>query len=147
MGRNLARLSASALAFTLLLAPGAGVAENLAPMFHAPSAKVPSKPKLAVLFALKLRLPQGRGLARLLLDAGINRDDAAAVARLAAGHLGDGAGGCDATAEVSQGMDGTGLRLERVELQTQAGRTTIERREGELTVASQQSAGKNPRLV
>jgi hypothetical protein len=147
MGTNFARLSASTLALTLLLAPGAGAAENLAPLFHAPSAKVPSKPKFAVLVALKLRLPEGRGLARLLLDAGVNRDDAAAAARLAAGHLGDGHGGCDATAEVSEGMDGNGLRLERVELQTQAGRTTIERREGELTIASQQSAGKNPRLV
>lgn len=147
MGRNLARLPASALAITLLLAPDAGSAQSLAPLIHAPSAKLPSKPKLAVLFALKLRLPEGRGLARLLLDAGVNRDDAASAARLAAGHLGDGEGGCDAKAEVSQAMDGSGFRLERVELQTEAGRTTIERRDGELTIASQQGAGKNPRLV
>ena len=147
MGRQFAKLSAPALALTLLLAPGTGAAENLAPMFHVPSARVPSKPKLAVLFALKLRLPQGRGLARLLLDAGVNRDDAAAAARLAAGHLGDGSGDCNATAEVSQGMDGNGFRLDRVELQTEAGRTTIERRQGELTIASRQSAGKYPRLV
>src|SRR5260221_9949125 len=42
-------------------------------------------PRLATLFELKLRLPQGRGLARLLLDAGIASHDTAEAAKLAPG--------------------------------------------------------------
>jgi hypothetical protein len=140
-------LSAPALGLALLIAPGLAGAEEVSPLLHTPSAKAAPQPKLATLFALKLRLPEGRGLARLLLDAGVNRDDAAAAARLAAGHLGDGLGGCDAKVEISRVMQGSGFRLERVELLTQAGQTVIERRQGELMIASQQDAGKNLRLV
>src|SRR5260221_13765408 len=52
-------------------------------------------PRLATLFELKLRLPQGRGLARLLLDAGVASDDAAEAAKLAPGKC-DPIGGGDA---------------------------------------------------
>ena len=147
MGRIVARLSTSVIALAFTAAPGVAGAKDLSPLFHAPSANVPSQLKRAVLFALKLKLPEGRGLARQLLDAGVNQDDAAAAARLAAGHLGDGLGGCDAKVELSQGFDGKGLRLERVELSTSASRTTIERRQGELAIASQQGSGKTLRLV
>ena len=122
-------------------------AADLAPLLVAPAVKMPPQTKTAVLYALKLRLPEGRGLARLLMQAGVDRTDAAAVAKLAAGHLGDGSGGCDANVEISQDAAAGGFRLERVELLTQAGQTTIERRHGELTIASQQSAGKYARLV
>ena len=147
MRRNLARLSASLAALVILAVPGVAEAEDLASLFHAPSAKVPPQPKRAVLFALKLKLSEGRGLARQLLDAGVEQDDAAAAARLAAGHLGEGLGGCQAKVELSQGFDGNGMKLERVELLTATGRTTIERRQGALTIAAQEGAGKTLRLV
>lgn len=140
-------LGASLLALGLLAAPGLAAADELPPLLHTPSAKVPPQPKLAVLFALDLRLPEGRGLARLLLDAGVDKDDASAAARLAAGHLGDGLGGCRAKVEVSRSLEGDGFRLERVVLLTKAGQTTIERRLGELTIASEKGAGKILRLV
>lgn len=147
MARKAALLSTALAALTLLATPGVAAAEDLAPLFHAPSAEVSPQPKRAVLLALKLKLSEGHGLARQLLDAGVNQDDAAAAARLAAGRLGDGLGGCDAKVELSQGFDGKGLRLERVELSTSAGRTTIERRQGQLTIASQQGSAKSLRLV
>jgi len=103
--------------------------------------------KLAVQYDLKLRLPQGRGLARLLLDAGVDRDDAAAAARLAAGHLGDGAGGCDVQVSITKAA-GTGVfKLVRATLMTAAGRTVIERHGAELTIASESATRKFPRLV
>lgn len=140
------RLSSIGAALALLM-PGAAGAADLAPLLVAPAVKAPPQTKMAVLYALKLKLPQGRGLAQLLLQAGVNQSDASAAARLAAGHLGDGSGGCDANVEISRDASAGGLRLERVELLTQAGRTVIERRRGELTVSSQQGAGKNSRLV
>ena len=92
------------------------------------------------MFELKLRLPEGRGLARLLLDAGVASDDAAQAARLAAGHLGGGtgpwAGGCDAKVEVSRTVDTSGLRLERLALSSADGQTLIERRGGQLTLTT-----------
>jgi hypothetical protein len=140
------RLSTTGLALALLI-PGAAGAADLAPLLVAPAVKAPPQTKMAVLYALKLKLPEGRGLARLLLQAGVDQSDAAAAAKLAAGHLGDGSGGCDANVEISRDATAGGLRLERVELLTRAGRTIIERRQGELTVASQQGAGNNSRLV
>ena len=103
--------------------------------------------KLAVQYDLKLRLPEGRGLARLLLDAGVDRDDAAAAARLAAGHMGDGAGGCDVQVSITKGAGAGGFKLVRATLMTNATRTVIERRGAELTIASESEARKSPRLV
>src|SRR4051794_9723963 len=77
-------------------------AEDRASFIPTPMSVSPPAPKLAVLFALKIRLPEGRGLAASLLQAGVEQDDAAAAARIAAGHLGDGSGGCDAKAEISR---------------------------------------------
>jgi hypothetical protein len=144
---KLSFLSASFLALGLLSIPDAAVADDHPPLLHAPSLKAVPKPKLAVLFALKLRLPEGNGLARQLLDAGVDADDAAVAARLAAGHLGDGVGGCEARIEVSRGMEGGGFRLERVVLLTDAAQTTIERRQGELALASERATRTVPRFV
>jgi hypothetical protein len=99
------------------------------------------------MFELKLRLPEGRGLARLLLQAGVDRDDAAAAARLAAGHLGDDLGGCEAKVTISRSVEGGGLRLERVMLLTEAAQTIIERRQGELMLATTDSARNRFGLV
>ena len=133
-------------AFALLLAHGAAFAAEPQPFLLAPASSAPPAPELAAIYALKVRLSEGRGLTRLLLDAGVNRDDAAAAARLAAGSLGAGLGGCTAKVEISRGVERSGFKLERVTLLTDAGATIIERRQGKLAIASQTGAAK-PRLV
>lgn len=139
-------LRASVTCGLLVVAGAAGAAET-AKFLNAPASAARPVPKLAVQYGLKLHLPEGRGLARLLLDAGVNQDDAAAAAKLAAGHLGDGSGGCQATVSISRGADGAGFRLERVQLYTQAEQTVIEWRNGELAIASQSPSKYYPRLV
>lgn len=109
-------------------------AEN--PMFlNAPAVAGSPLPKLAAQFQLKLNLPEGKGLARLLIDAGVNQVDAAAAAKLAAGHLGAGAGGCQARVSVEQSADGI-FSVVRVQLVTDAHETVIERRGAELMISS-----------
>jgi hypothetical protein len=134
------------VAAALLVAPGVACAAEL-PVLHAPATPAPPQPKLAGLFELKLRLPEGHGLASLLLQAGVDRDDAAMAARLAAGHLGDGLGGCDAKVTVSRSLDGPGFRLERVVLLSPAGQTIIERHRVGLEIAPAQGARMLSRLV
>jgi hypothetical protein len=107
----------------------------------------PPQPNAAVLYALKLRLPERRGLARMLIQAGVSATDAAAAAKLAAGHLGDGQGGCDAKIEISGALAQGGYRLQRAVLLTSSGQIVIERRAGELTIASQQPTTTALRLV
>src|SRR5438874_2559577 len=134
-------------AVAILFVPAIAHAGETAQFLNAPAAIAAPVPKLAVEYELKLRLPEGSGLARLLLDAGVARDDAAAVARLAAGHVGSGLGGCDVKIAISKAADGNGLRLVRAMLMTEAGQTVIERRGAELTIASQTVTRKFPRLV
>lgn len=130
----------------MLLAAGPAQAGETAQFLNAPARTAASQPKLAVQYELKLRLPEGRGLARLLLDAGVDRDDAAMAARLAAGRLGDGQGGCDV--QVSVVSDGRGaLKLVRATVMTQVDRTVIERRGAELEVASASPVRMSPRLA
>jgi len=130
-----------------LLLPSAAIAKESAQFLNTPAIATAPVAKLAVQYELKLRLPEGRGLARLLLDAGVDRDDAAAAARLAAGHLGSGAGGCDIQLSISKAAGGSGFALIRATLMTEASRTVIERRGAELTIASETAARKFPRLV
>ena len=125
--------------------PGrAGEAEHFrnAPMTGAAPAM-----RLAVQYELKLNLPEGGGLARVLVDAGIRQDDAVTAARLAAGHLGENTGGGQAKVSVSRSSRGEGFQLERVTLFTRADQTVIERRRGELAVTSRAANRKYPRLV
>lgn len=129
-------------AFALVLAHGAASAAEPLPFLVAPASSAPPAPELAALYELKLRLSEGTGFARLLLDAGVNRDDAASAARLAAGNLGAGLGGCTAKVEISRAVESGGFKLERVTLLTQAGATIIERRQGKLTIASRTGATK-----
>jgi hypothetical protein len=102
---------------------------------NAPAVAGSPLPKLAAQFQLKLNLPEGKGLARLLIDAGVNQVDAAAAAKLAAGHLGAGAGGCQARVSVEQSADGI-FSVVRVQLVTDAHETVIERRGAELMISS-----------
>lgn len=103
--------------------------------------------EFAVQYEFKVHLSEGQGLARSLLDVGVDSNDAALAARLAAGHLGAGAGGCDVKISVSKMAQGSGLRLVRATLLTLADQTVIERRDGELTIASQVAAHGSRRLV
>jgi hypothetical protein len=139
-------LETGILATALAVAQPA-VASETAQFLNAPVTAATPSVRLAVQYELKLNLPEGRGLARMLLDAGVSQDDAAAAARLAAGHLGEDIGGCQAKVSVSRMSDGRGFALERVTLFTNADQTVIERRRGELTIASTTANRKYPRLV
>jgi hypothetical protein len=136
-----------AFAAAPLMMPAAAHAGETARFLNAPATAVAPAVKVAVQYDLKLRLPQGRGLARLLLDAGVDRDDAAAAARLAAGHLGDGSGGCDVEVSITRAVGSGEFKLVRAMLMTSAGRTVIERRGAELRIASESAAARFPRLV
>lgn len=140
------RLSLACVAGSALFGATA-VWADVGRFLNAPSSAVRPTPELAVQLELKIRLPEGRGLARLLLDSGVTQADAAAAARLAAGHLGDGANGCSARIAVSRLAGSAGFRLERVTLYTDAAQTVIERREGELAIASQKANRQGLRLI
>lgn len=128
------------------LLPAATYAAESAHFMNTPATGTPLSPNLAVQFDLKMHLPQGKGLARQLLDAGVNRDDAAAAARLAAGHLGDGTGGCDVKVSISRNMEAKNFTLERALITSPTAQTVIERRNGELTIASTSPAQIFPKL-
>lgn len=136
----------SALVAATLMTSTVARAGETAQFLNAPATAAAPAVKLAVQYDLKLKLPEGRGLARLLLDAGVDRDDAAAAARVAAGHLGDGTGGCDVQVSITRASTG-GYKLIRATLMTNASRTVIERRGAELTIASESATRKFPRLV
>lgn len=145
--RNPATLSCRALiAMSFVLASAVGSAAEL-PRAAIASAKSAPSLELAVQYELKLQLPEGQGLARSLLDLGVDSSDAALVARLAAGHLGADAGGCDVKISISRAAQKGEFRLMRVRLLTRVGETVIERRGGELTIASQGAAHGFRRLV
>lgn len=131
----------------LALSPAAGAAAELPRAAIAPiNSAAPFE--LAVQYELKVHLPEGRGLARSLLDVGVDSNDAALAARLAAGHMGAGSGGCEVKVSISRASQGSSFRVVRVLLLTAAGQTVIERRGGDLTIASEAAASlKNPRLV
>lgn len=129
------------------LAPAAARAGETARFLNAPAAIAQHSPKLAVQFELKLHLAEGRGLAKSLMDAGVGDEDAAAAARLAAGHLGDGAGGCFAKVSIARDSAAGPFSLVRITLMTAADQTVIERRESGLSIASQAPNRRFPRLV
>lgn len=140
------RLASAGWAAILFVSTGALAAEP-AVFRNAPAIAGSPAPKLAVQFQLKLYLPEGKGLARLLLDAGVNQDDAAAAAKLAAGRLGAGQGGCEATVSIQRGADGGGFNLVRVQLSTDARQTVIERRGAQLTLTSDTPTSHSLRLA
>lgn len=141
------KIGAVALAVMMVASAPPVIAAETAQFLNAPVAPAAVPVRLAVQYELKLQLPDGRGLARTLVDAGVSQDDAIAAARLAAGHLGEGIGGCQAKVSVSRGSDGRSFGLERVTLFTQAEQTVIERRKGELALASATAIRRYPRLV
>ena len=102
-------------------------------------------PKFAGQFQLRLQLGDGR-LARALLDVGVKQEDAAAAAKLAAGHLGMGASGCQALVSIERNAGGT-YSLMRVQLTTDSRRAIIEWRGSELVLASDTEVGESPAVA
>jgi hypothetical protein len=141
-------LTTALIAFAAAALPSMAADAADLPIIRAmPETKAPPPTKVAVLFAFKVHLPEGRGLAKALLDLGVDQTDAAAAAKVAAGHLGDGHGGCDAKIEISRVMSASGYRLERVSLVTQASKSTIERRSGELTLTGDRASRATARIA
>ncbi|MEO7277909.1 MAG: hypothetical protein ABIW33_07800 [Sphingomicrobium sp.] len=111
------------------------------PFLLAPSSNTAVGAQSAAVFDVKLRLAAGGGLARLLLDNGVSKDDAAMAARLAAGHLGEQAAGCSALVSIARSVGTDALRVERIILTTDTAQTVIERRSGELSLTSVAATG------
>ena len=147
MARKILKSRMAAAATLAFAGAQPAIAAETAQFLKAPVEMAAPPARLAVQYELQLNLPEGRGLARLLIEAGVSQDDAAAAARLASGHLGEEIGGCQAKVSVSRGSDGRGFALERVTLFTNADQTVIERRRGELAVASSTANRRYPRLV
>lgn len=118
-------------------------AEGHPTFLNAPALAGPRAAKAAAQFELKVSLPEGRGLARALLDVGVRREDAAAAAKLAAGHLGGGAGGCEALVSIERNSAGD-YSLMRVQLATDTRRAVIEWRGTDLVLASDTPISNSP---
>lgn len=130
-------LAASALAL-----PSTATAEENANVLSAIAQPGMGAPRLAGQFQLRLRLADGR-LARALLDLGVRQEDAAAAAKLAAGHLGTESGGCDALVSIERNPDGT-YSLMRMQLATDTRRAVIEWRGTDLVLASDTAISNSP---
>lgn len=131
----------------LILIPSISSAAGSPPLVATPFPTISVSPERAGLFELNVRLPEGRGLSALLLQAGVVQEDAAAAAKVAAGHLGNGSGGCVAKVQVSQSIGNAGFRIARLVLTTEVGRAIIERRQGELMLASVINLSKSAALI
>ena len=146
MGRiRIVTLSMSGM-IAAALSPGATYAADSAHFMNVPATDTRLRPNFAVQVELKLRLPQGKGLARQLLDAGVDQADAAAAARLAAGHLGDATDGCDVTVSMSRDMQSEGFALRRLLIVARSYQTVSERGDGELHVGTTSPELTVPRL-
>ena len=129
---------------SMSMASAAGAAEH-ATFLNALASDGPPPEKSAAQFQLRMRLTDGR-LARALFDVGVRQGDAAAAAKLAAGHLGAEAGGCDALVSIERNPDGT-YSLMRVQLSTDTRRAVIEWRGTDLVLASDTVISQSPPLV
>ena len=130
------------LAVSALALPSMAAAEEHANVLSAIAKPGMGAPRFAGQFQLRLQLADGR-LARALLDVGVKQEDAAAAAKLAAGHLGMGAGGCQAFVSIERNPDGV-YSMMRVQLTTESRRAVIEWRGSELVLASDTEIGKSP---
>lgn len=154
LGDNMSKFSfrreqsgaAALIGIVMLVAPLPAIAAEPAPFFHAPSASAPPGPKLAGLFELKLQLPQGHGLADLLLHARVDADDVVAADRLAQGHE---TGVSAAKVTLSRNVKAGEFTLERLVLTgTDGEQTVIERRLGQLAINPLASTpAKTSRLI
>jgi len=137
--------AAAIVALSSMACPTAAAAEKHADVLSAIARPGMGAPKFAGQFQLRLQLADGR-LARALLDVGVKQEDAAAAAKLAAGHLGMDAGGCQALVSIERNPDGA-YSLMRVQLTTDSRRAVIEWRGSELVLASDTEIGKSPAVA
>ena len=133
------------LAVSTLAFPSGAAAEQAPSPLNAIARPGMGAPKLAGQFQLRLRVADGR-VARALLDAGVRQEDAAAVAKLAAGHLGSGPGGCEALVSIERTPTGD-YSLMRVQLTTDTRRAVIEWRGSELILTSDAPLRTSPALA
>lgn len=140
-------LSAGALIAGLASLPAWAAGGGQSHFLNAPLSHARPSIELAVQSEWSIRLPDGKGIARALIDNGVSQADAAAAAKLAAGHLGQDFGGCTAKVAYSRSSDGSAVRVERIKIYTLTSQTVIERRLGELVIASQTATGRSVRLV
>lgn len=135
--------SAILLASVLLISAGPSFAAEL-PVSAAPMTSAAPEPRWAGLFDLKLVLREDQGLARALLDAGVNGRDASAAAQAIAGQPVQRNGACSLTLALSRSTDGTDFGLQRLVLWGSSGQMIIERRHGVLTVVENGATRSRP---
>jgi hypothetical protein len=110
------------------------------PLINAPAPIGAPSITLAVTYEMELQLPEGRGLARQLIDSGIDQNDAAAAAKLGSSYMAQGKGSCSAKVAATRLPGVDTLRLTRVTLYTASKIVVMERRDGKLSVASERSS-------
>lgn len=124
-------LTMSVCVLGLVAAPA--TAAEAPPFVRAPTVSTDSPLILAAMFHTTIQLPEGRGIAKALMELGVTAGDAAEAARLAASHLGEGQGGCTAKIEISRADNGQ-ESLRRLVLSTAGDQTIIERRGEKLSL-------------
>src|SRR5690242_11528905 len=80
----------------------------------AAAASTPPPTVRAATFEVRLNLPEGRWLARQLIELGIADEDAGEAAKLAVGHLGQDRGGCVAKVAISKPVGTEPARVDRI---------------------------------
>lgn len=127
-----------------LMAPGVARAAELRPLVLAPAPQNAPPVVLAVSFEMKLYLRDGKDLADLLLEAGVDKGDTAAAAELALDRIKPGTGSF-VRLSVSRSAENVGLRLQRLTIVDETDQTVVERRQGKLKItASGRKAAKSP---
>ena len=130
------RLFLRAICLFAAAAPGApALAEDGPPFVTAPAASQPAPVSLAVSYELEFRLTSDMTIAELLLQTGVNPDDATAADKLSAGHDG-GSSGCFVRIAITKPLGATEYRLQRLTLITASIQTVMERRSGALAISS-----------
>lgn len=138
---------ASALAL-LCFAAAARAQPNALSFYHLPARDHSTAALRAATFEVALQLPDGRWLARQLIELGVSDLDAGEAAKLAVGHLGQDSGGCTAKVVISQPVGGDSLQLDRLTLVTATDQTVLERRNGILSlVDSAQRFSRRSRIA
>lgn len=115
-------------------------AADALPLVKAPAPIAAPSVTLAVTYEMKLQLHEGRGLARQLIDSGIDQDDAAAAAKLGSSYMSKAKGGCSAKVAATRLPGVDALRLTRVTFYAGSKIIVMERRDGKLAVTSERTA-------
>lgn len=136
------RISLLAICLTAAAAfSGPVLAEEGPPLVRTPAALQPAPVSLAVSYELKFRLTPDMTIAELLLQTGVNAEDATAADKLSAGHDG-GSTGCFVRIAITKPLGATEYRLQRLTLITASSQTVMERRSGAVAISSTGSPDK-----